>query len=68
MLLAMTVRLAMIIGGLVNIPVKRIAHEWVVPVHPLAIFGLGGLWPEMRRERRETSSIERRRRRDGLRR
>jgi hypothetical protein len=39
----------MIIGGLVNVPVKRMAHEGVVPVHPLTIFGLGGLWPEMRR-------------------
>src|SRR5580704_17576564 len=46
--------MAIIVGGLVNIPVKRIAHERVVPVHPLAVFGLGGLWPEMRRERRET--------------
>jgi uncharacterized membrane protein len=46
--------MAMIVGGVVNIPVKRIAHERVVPVHPPAIFGLGGLWPEMRRERRET--------------
>jgi uncharacterized membrane protein len=45
---------AIIIGGMVNIPVKRIAHERVVPVHPLAVFGLGGLWPQMRRERRET--------------
>ena len=33
---------------------KRITHERVVPTHPLAIFGLGGLWPEMVRERRET--------------
>ena len=46
--------MAIIVGGLVNIPVKRIAHERVVPVHPLAVFGLGGLWPGVRRERRET--------------
>jgi calcium/proton exchanger cax len=32
-----------IIGGLVNIPVKRIVHERAVLAHPLAIFGLGGL-------------------------
>jgi uncharacterized membrane protein len=51
---ALLLIMAMIVGGVVNIPVKRIAHERVVPVHPLAIFGLGGLWPEMRRERRET--------------
>jgi fatty-acyl-CoA synthase len=37
--------MAIIIGGLVNIPVKRIAHERIVPMHPLAVFGLGGLWP-----------------------
>jgi uncharacterized membrane protein len=51
---ALLLIMAIIIGGLVNIPVKRIAHERVVPVHPLAVFGLGGLWPEMIRERRET--------------
>src|SRR6202011_4956463 len=33
---------------------KRIPHERVVPAHSLAVFGLGGLWPGMRRERRET--------------
>jgi uncharacterized membrane protein len=51
---ALLLMMAMIVGGLVNIPVKRIAHERMVPVHPLAIYGLGGLWPAMRRERRET--------------
>jgi uncharacterized membrane protein len=51
---ALIVMMAIIVGGLVNIPVKRIAHERVVAVHPLAVFGLGGMWPEMRRERRET--------------
>jgi uncharacterized membrane protein len=51
---ALLLMMAIIVGGLVNIPVKRIAHERVVPVHPLAVFGLGGVWPEMRRERRET--------------
>jgi uncharacterized membrane protein len=47
---ALLLMMAIIVGGLVNIPVKRIAHERVVPLHPLAVFGLGGLWPEMRRE------------------
>jgi uncharacterized membrane protein len=51
---ALLLMIAIIVGGLVNIPVKRIARERVVPAHPLAVFGLGGLWPEMRRERRET--------------
>jgi len=51
---ALLLMMAIILGGLVNIPVKRIAHERVVSLHPLAVFGLGGLWPSMRRERRET--------------
>ena len=51
---ALLLMIAIIVGGLVNIPVKRIAHERVVPVHPLAVFGVSGLWPQMRRERRET--------------
>jgi uncharacterized membrane protein len=46
--------LAIIIGGLVNIPLKRVAHERVVPVHPLAVYGLDSLWPRLRRERHET--------------
>jgi len=43
--------IAIIIGGLINIPVKRIAHERIVPMHPLAVFGLGSALPAMRRER-----------------
>jgi uncharacterized membrane protein len=46
--------MAIIIGGFVNIPVKRIAHERVVPMHPLAVLGLTRFWPEMVRERSET--------------
>jgi uncharacterized membrane protein len=52
--MALLLMLAIIIGGLVNIPVKRVAHQRLVPMHPLAVFGLGGLWPQMRRESRET--------------
>jgi uncharacterized membrane protein len=51
---ALLLMVAIIIGGFVNIPVKRIVHERLVPMHPLAIFGLGRLWPEMVRARRET--------------
>jgi uncharacterized membrane protein len=51
---AVLLMMAIIVGGIVNIPVKRIAHERVVSAHPLSVFGLGGLWPEMRRERHET--------------
>jgi uncharacterized membrane protein len=42
------------IGSLINIPVKRVARDEMVPVHPLALFGLGGWRPEMTRTRRET--------------
>jgi uncharacterized membrane protein len=52
--LALLLMIAIIIGGLINIPVKRIAHDRVVPMHPLAVFGLGGALPAMRRERRDT--------------
>ena len=52
--MALLVMAAIIIGGLINIPVKRVMRQRLVPTHPLAIFGLGGLWPEMRRETRET--------------
>jgi uncharacterized membrane protein len=52
--MALLLVVAIIIGGLVNIPVKRIAHQRLVPMHPLAVFGFGGLWPQMRRERRDT--------------
>src|SRR5947208_1809667 len=51
---ALLLMMAMIVGGAVTLPVKRIAHEQLMPVDPLAIFGLGRLWPEMRCERRET--------------
>jgi uncharacterized membrane protein len=52
--MALLLMMAIIIGGFVNIPVKRITHERVVPMHPLAVIGLGGFWPGMVRERRET--------------
>ncbi|HXZ49790.1 MAG TPA: DUF1614 domain-containing protein [Usitatibacter sp.] len=44
----------MIAGGLVNIPVKRVARDEEAPVHPLAIFGLSGRWPRLARMRRES--------------
>jgi len=45
---------AMIVGGLVNIPVRRTARREEFVVHPLAAFGLADFWPELRRVRRET--------------
>jgi uncharacterized membrane protein len=54
--MALLLMVAIVIGGLVNIPVKRIAHERApgpdAPAHRL--WSLGGFWPEMGRERRET--------------
>jgi uncharacterized membrane protein len=41
-------------GSLINIPVRRIERDEMVPVDPLAVFGLGGWWPEMARQRAET--------------
>lgn len=51
---ALTLFLAMLVGGLVNLPVKTIVREFDVTYHPLAVFGLGGLFPQLERVRRET--------------
>jgi uncharacterized membrane protein len=51
---ALLLLIAIVLGSGVNIPVKRILREHTVTTHPLAIFGFAGLWPEMRRVRRET--------------
>jgi uncharacterized membrane protein len=52
--LAIAVVVAIFAGSLVNIPVKRIARTEVLPLDPLAVFGLHGWWPELRRARAET--------------
>jgi uncharacterized membrane protein len=46
--------LAIIIGGLINIPVKRIVKERPVWSHPLAVFGLDIALPRWLVERSET--------------
>jgi uncharacterized membrane protein len=43
-----------ILGGFINIPIRRILHDREVTVHPFAIFGLSDLWPELQTPRRET--------------
>jgi uncharacterized membrane protein len=43
-----------LMGSLINVPVKRIAREELMPVDPFALFGLGGFWREIMRARRET--------------
>jgi uncharacterized membrane protein len=45
---------AIILGGLVNIPVKRIVRNDAVASHPLAVFGMSSTMPQLARMRRET--------------
>lgn len=51
---ALALVFAIILGGLINIPVSRIVREETVPEHPLALFGFWESWPRLRRVRRET--------------
>ncbi len=51
---AVMVIVGIFVGGLINIPIRRIVHNNEVTVHPYAIFGLPDLWPELRSVRRET--------------
>lgn len=51
---ALSLMIAIIVGGMINIPVKRIRHSAPVDVHPLAVYGLSSMLPQLRRARRET--------------
>jgi uncharacterized membrane protein len=51
---AVTLMVAIIAGGFINIPLKRITHQHDVIVHPFAAFGFAGRWPQLRRIHRET--------------
>jgi uncharacterized membrane protein len=51
---AIILTVAIFMGGMVNIPVKRIEHTQMVSDHPLALFGLDGMLPRLRRQRRFT--------------
>lgn len=51
---ALILLIGIIVGGLINIPVKSIVRDRDVIVDPLEIYGLGGLWPELRQMRRTT--------------
>jgi uncharacterized membrane protein len=44
--------IAIMVGGLVNIPVRRVRHDREVEIHPLAAYGMA--WPQLRPVRRET--------------
>ena len=52
--MALTLVIAIFIGGLVNIPVKSVVNDRDVVSHPLAVYGLADLWPQLQRVRRET--------------
>jgi uncharacterized membrane protein len=43
-----------LMGSLINVPVKRIERQELMPVDPFALLGLGGFWQEVTRARRET--------------
>lgn len=46
--------IGIILGGLINIPVRRIVRNDVMPSNPLAVFGMSGAVPQLTRMRRET--------------
>lgn len=51
---AVLLGMGIILGSLINIPVKRIARMETGLVDPLAVFGLSGWWPRLLQARTET--------------
>ena len=51
---ALLLMIGIIVGSVVNIPVKRIDRTHPAPAHPLAILGLGRMLPKMTRMRQQT--------------
>lgn len=51
---AMLLIMGIIVGGGINIPLKRIARNEALVEDPLAILGLSGRWPRFQRVRQET--------------
>jgi uncharacterized membrane protein len=51
---ALLLVMGIFLGSPINIPVKRISRTELMPVDPLAIFGLSGWWPMFQEVRRET--------------
>lgn len=51
---ALTLVIAIFVGGLFNIPVKSIVNDRDIVVHPLSVYGLSNFWPQLQRVRRET--------------
>jgi uncharacterized membrane protein len=52
--IALTLVIAMFVGGLVNIPIATIRRRSDVRSDPLAVYGLGSLWPQLGRSTRPT--------------
>lgn len=52
--MALVVVIAIFVGSLINVPIKSVVRDADVIEHPLAIYGLGDLWPQFRRARRKT--------------
>lgn len=52
--IALACVIAIFFGGIINIPIKSVVRESDVTEHPLDVYGLGGLWPQLRRVRRTT--------------
>jgi uncharacterized membrane protein len=51
---ALGLMIAIVVGSMINIPVRRIRHATTVDVHPLAIYGFSSMLPQLRRVQRET--------------
>jgi uncharacterized membrane protein len=51
---AVVLVIGIFVGGFINIPVKRLVRSEQVSVHPLAVFGLSGVWPQLARIRHQT--------------
>src|SRR5262249_13221094 len=43
--------IGIIVGGFINVPIRRIARSEQVPAHPLALLGLDRAFPQLRRGR-----------------
>lgn len=52
--IALACVIAIFAGGLINIPVKTVVRDSDVIEDPLAVYGLAGFWPHLRRVRRTT--------------
>lgn len=51
---ALLLFMGIIFGGLINIPVARLARDQPAIVHPLAVYGLPKVWPKLRKSTQQT--------------